>query len=84
MFSRKAAVEPTSVVVLVPPKISHNTEEFPDPHRQVKYLLLDAPKMPHTFTLCGDALKPTHLTRNLRNTLNLVAYYFVPRSKRGP
>lgn len=71
------------VMPLILAEISVYTEELPGPHRQVEHLLLNAPKMPHTFTFHGGASEPTHLTGNLRNTQNPVAQHFVPSSKRG-
>lgn len=72
------------VMSLVLAEISVYTEEFPGPHRcwQVQHLLLNAPKMLHTFTFHGGASVPTHLTGNLRNTQNPAAQHFVPSSKR--
>lgn len=71
------------VMPLILAEISVYTEELFSPHRWVEHLLLNAPKMPHTFTFHGGASVPTHLTGNLRNTQHPVAQHFVSSSERG-
>lgn len=71
------------VMLLILAEISVYTEELFSPHRWVEHLLLNAPKMPHTFTFHGGASVPTHLTGNLRNTQHPAAQHFVSSSERG-